>query len=383
MAPAADVDLIEVRESTTWSTRRTSRSHSAASCLCPARPRWSPLTGSGRATGCSSAREASTRATASSPPTPLVRRRGRRGQRTSRRAAAAAHRSPSGTDRPDRSGRRRHPHPTSHWDQPIALQPTPTRIPTRRPSMRLTVLPTCSTVTVLAGAGHGVHQRADRPRDRGGTSRSTDRHRHPRPRRHDRPPGPDRQPHPPRRRQPRWRAGPGRDLYRGRTRRCRGRLATDPARVGCSAPLSATSAIATGLPSPAETGSTPAAVRRAPTPPTSRRSSPPTADHEPLVATAPRWAGRSADTTTSPWLSTNGPTTVGRHQGDGQRGHDDRGHGRPRQPPALQFSDDDLTDLVDEAHRHGLPVTAHAHSLPACVLDRREHRRSRPRHAIC
>ena len=30
-----------------------------------------------------------------------------------------------------------------------------------------------------------------------------------------------------------------------------------------------------------------------------------------------------------------------------------------------QFSDDDLTFLVHEAHRHGLPVTAHAHSLPA------------------
>ena len=30
-----------------------------------------------------------------------------------------------------------------------------------------------------------------------------------------------------------------------------------------------------------------------------------------------------------------------------------------------QFSDDDLTFLVHEAHRHGLQVTAHAHSLPA------------------
>ena len=30
-----------------------------------------------------------------------------------------------------------------------------------------------------------------------------------------------------------------------------------------------------------------------------------------------------------------------------------------------QFSDADLTFLVHEAHRHGLPVTAHAHSLPA------------------
>lgn len=31
----------------------------------------------------------------------------------------------------------------------------------------------------------------------------------------------------------------------------------------------------------------------------------------------------------------------------------------------VQFSDDDLTFLVHEAHRHGLPVTAHAHSVPA------------------
>ena len=279
--------------------------------------------------------------------------------RTGRRAAAAAHRSPSGTDEPDRPGCRRPPHPTSHRDQPVA-RTNPTATP-RRPRCWRFAPPTCSTVS---GSGRarprcspdgptvlGIEQgHPDLPAgtdvlDPGDTTvlpGLIDSHSH--------------------------LVGDSRD---GALDRVAGYTGDELAAVVAE---SLRTQLASGVTVVRDLG-----------------------DRD-WVAVAHRdrqhacSGATGSDPADEPTVLASGPpiTSPGGHchaLGGEVSGHDDIARAvRERADRRVdvikvmasggmttagtdvlgtQFSDDDLTFLVHEAHRHGLPVTAHAHSLPA------------------